>query len=223
MPQGLPPDGRPRPLVLLHGLGQSPIAWQDFVSALGAGRPMHAPWMKGLRPKDAVGFDLGDAAATVADELELQGIRQADVLGVSIGGSVALRLAVERPELVGRLVLAGALVRPSRAVLSMQKAALRLVPKARLLDAGVDRARMLGAIDALKSLDASSSLRDVAAPTLVVVGSRDRAGLPAAQQLARDIPQARLEVIDGGGPLLNTEAPTALADLTHRFLDSSGE
>lgn len=219
MPSSPVPDQRPRPLVLLHGLGQSPIAWQDFVSALGAGRPMHAPWMKGLRPRDAVGFDLGDAAATVADELELQGIRQADFLGVSIGGSVALRLAVERPELVGRLVLAGALVRPSRTVLSMQKAALRMVPKARLLDAGVDRARMLGAVDALKSLDASASLRQVAAPTLVVVGSRDRAGLPAAQQLARDIPDAHLEVIDGAGGLLNTEAPAALADLTQRFLD----
>lgn len=219
MPSSPVPDQRPRPLVLLHGLGQSPIAWQDFVSALGAGRPMHAPWMKGLRPRDAVGFDLGDAAATVADELELQGIRQADFLGVSIGGSVALRLAVERPELVGRLVLAGALVRPSRTVLSMQKAALRMVPKARLLDAGVDRARMLGAVDALKSLDASASLKQVAAPTLVVVGSRDRAGLPAAQQLARDIPDAHLEVIDGAGGLLNTEAPAALADLTQRFLD----
>lgn len=222
MPSSPVPEKRLRPLVLLHGLGQSPIAWQDFVSALGAGRPMHAPWMKGLRPKDAGGFDLGDAAETVADELELQGIRQADVLGVSIGGSVALRLAVERPELVGRLVLAGALVRPSRTALSMQKAALRLVPKAKLLDAGVDRARMLGAIDALKTLDASASLRQVAAPTLVVVGSRDRAGLPAAQQLARDIPGARLEVIDGGGALLNTEAPAALADLTQRFLDGDG-
>lgn len=219
MPSAPVPDARPRPLVLLHGLGQSPIAWQDFVSALGAGRPMHAPWMKGLRPKDAVGFDLGDAAATVADELELQGIKRADVLGVSIGASVALRLAVERPELVGRLVLAGALVRPSRTALSMQKAALRLVPRARLLDAGVSRERMLGAIDALKTLDATSSLRHVAAPTLVVVGSRDRAGLPAAQQLARDIPGARLEVVDGGGPLLNTDAPQALADLTAAFLD----
>lgn len=221
MPQSSLPDRRPRPLVLLHGLGQSPIAWQDFVSALGAGRPMHAPWMKGLRPKDAAGFDLADAAATVADELELQGIRRADVLGVSIGASVALRLAVERPELVGRLVLAGALVRPSRTALSMQKAALRLVPKQRLLEAGVSRERMMGAIDALRTLDASGSLRQVRARTLVLVGSRDRAGLPAAQQLARDIPDARLEVIDGGGALLNTDAPQALADLTQRFLDGA--
>lgn len=222
MPPSPVPEARPRPLVLLHGLGQSPIAWQDFVSALGAGRPMHAPWMKGLRPKDTGGFDLGVAAAAVADELELQGIRQADFLGVSIGGSVALRLAVERPELVGRLVLAGALIRPSRTALSLQKAALRLVPKARLLDAGVSRERMLGAIDALKALDATSSLRQVASPTLVVVGSRDRAGLPAAQQLARDIPDARLEVVDGGGALLNTESPAALATLTADFLGADG-
>ncbi|HET7397152.1 MAG TPA: alpha/beta fold hydrolase [Intrasporangium sp.] len=220
MPQSHRPEARPRPLVLLHGLGQSPIAWQDFVSALGAGRPMHAPWLKGLLPKDAAGFDLEEAASGVGDELELQGIRRADVLGVSLGGSVALRLAVTRPELVERLVLAGALVRSSRSALRMQRLALRLVPERKLLDAGVSRARMLAAFDALATLDASGSLRQVAAPTLVVAGSRDRAGLQAARQLATDIPDARLEVVDGAGSLLNTDAPGVLADLTRSFLDS---
>lgn len=219
MPPGSLPEGRPVPLLLLHGLGQSPLAWQDVVSALGAGRPMHAPWMKGLKPTDARGFDLSAAAATVADELELQGIRQADVLGVSLGASVALRLAVERPELVGRLVLAGALVRPSRLGLSLQRAALRLVPGARLVDAGVSRQRMLDAIQALRTLDATSLLREVAVPTLVVAGSRDRAGMQAATQLARGIRGARLEVVDGAGALLNVDAPRALADLTRGFLE----
>lgn len=221
MPPGSLPEGRPRPLLLLHGLGQSPLAWQDVVSALGAGRPMHAPWMKGLKPTDSRGFDLAAAAATVADELELQGIPQADVLAVSLGGSVALRLAVDRPELVGRLVLAGALVRPTRLGLSLQKAGMRLMPRARLVDAGVSRERMLDAIRALSTLDATSSLREVAAPTLVVAGSRDRAGMQAATQLARGIRGARLEVVEGAGALLNVDAPEALAELALAFLDET--
>ena len=136
MPSADDASARPRPLVLLHGLGQSPIAWQDFVSAFGGGRPMSAPWMRGLKPKDPVGFDLAAAAAGVADELELQGVKQADFLGVSVGASVALRLAVDRPGLVGRLVLAGALVRPSKGALRMQRLAMRLVPESKLVDAG---------------------------------------------------------------------------------------
>lgn len=224
-PSPVPGEGavpRPRPLVLLHGLGQSPIAWQDFVSAFGAGRPMNAPWMKGLKPGDPVGFDLDAAAVGVANELELQGVRRADFVGVSVGASVALRLAVERPELVGRLVLGGALVRPSKGTLRLQKLALRMVPQRRLIDAGVSRPRMLAVLDALKGFDGSESLRQVGAPTLVVAGSGDKAGVIAAQQLVADIPDARLEVIDGAGTLLNTESARELADLTHHFLDGTG-
>ncbi|NUO90008.1 MAG: alpha/beta hydrolase [Dermatophilaceae bacterium] len=223
MPSGADESVRPRPLVLLHGLGQSPIAWQDFVSAFGAGRPMNAPWMRGLKPKDPVGFDLAAAAAGVADELELQGIKAADFVGVSVGASVALRLAVERPELVGRLVLGGALVRPSKGALRMQRLAMRLVPESKLVDAGVSRPRMLAVLEALKGFDGTESLRQVTAPALVVAGSKDKAGVVAAQQLSQQLPTARLQVIDGAGPLLNTESARELADLAHAFLDEPGD
>ncbi|NUO34475.1 MAG: alpha/beta hydrolase [Dermatophilaceae bacterium] len=223
MPSGADESVRPRPLVLLHGLGQSPIAWQDFVSAFGAGRPMNAPWMRGLKPKDPVGFDLAAAAAGVADELELQGIKAADFVGVSVGASVALRLAVERPELVGRLVLGGALVRPSKGALRMQRLAMRLVPESKLVDAGVSRPRMLAVLEALKGFDGTESLRQVTAPALVVAGSKDKAGVGAAQQLSQQLPTARLQVIDGAGPLLNTESARELADLAHAFLDEPGD
>ncbi len=219
MPSADDASARPRPLVLLHGLGQSPIAWQDFVSAFGGGRPMSAPWMRGLKPKDPVGFDLAAAAAGVADELELQGVKQADFVGVSVGASVALRLAVDRPGLVGRLVLAGALVRPSKGALRMQRLAMRLVPESKLVDAGVSRPRMLAVLDALKGFDGTESLRQVTAPALVVARSKDKAGLTAAQQLTQQLPTARLHVVDGAGPLLNTESARELADLTHAFLD----
>ena len=146
---------------------------------------MTAPWMKGLKPKDPVGFDLGAAAAGVADELELQGVRQADFVGVSVGASVALRLAVERPELVGRLVLGGALVRPSKGALRMQRLAMRLVPEGKLVDAGVSRPRMLAVLDALKGFDGTESLRTITAPVLLVAGSKDKAGIAAAQELSK--------------------------------------
>jgi pimeloyl-ACP methyl ester carboxylesterase len=221
MPFDADPSARPRPLVLLHGLGQSPIAWQDVVSALGAGRSMTAPWMRGLKPSDPVGFDLAAAAGGVADELELHGIRQADFLGLSVGSSVALRLAVERPELVGRLVLGSPLVRPSKGALRMQRLAMRLVPESRLIDAGVSRPRMLAVLDALKGFDGTESLRQVTAPTLLVAGGRDKAGIAAAQQLAGLLTGSEVAVIEAAGSVLNTEAPRELADLTTRFLDAA--
>src|SRR6476660_383375 len=167
--------------------------------------------MRGIKHKDQVGFDIGAAADGVADELELQGVRQADFVGVSIGASVALRLAVERPELVGRLVLGGALVRPSRGALRMQRLAMRLVPESRLVDAGVSRPRMLAVLDALKGFDGTESLRAVAAPVLLVAGSRDKVGIVAAQELSQHLPTVCLQVVDGAGALVNTESARELA------------
>jgi pimeloyl-ACP methyl ester carboxylesterase len=175
--------------------------------------------MAGLRPKDPVGFDLGAAAAGLADELELQGIRRADFLGVSVGASVAIRLAVERPDLVGRLVLSGPIVRPSAGALRMQKLALRLMPESKLLDLGVSRPRMLAVFDSLRDFDGRDSLTRVAAPTLVVVGDRDRAGIVAARQVVDAVGGARLETIKGGGSLLNVDRPRELALATGKFLD----
>ena len=215
---GSGPPG-PRPLVLLHGLGQSPIVWQDFVSVLGAGRPMHAPWMVGLRPRDPVGFDLAAAAAGLAQELELQGIRRADVLGVSVGGSVAMHLAVERPDLVGRLVLAGPLVRPSAGALRMQKLALRLLPESKLVEMGVSRPRMLAVFDALRAFDGLDMVSRIAAPTLVVVGARDRMGIVAARQILGAVAGSRLATVEGGSSLLNADHPRELAELTKAFLE----
>ena len=104
----------------------------------------------------------------------------------------------------------------------MQRLAMRLVPESRLVDAGVSRPRMLAVLDALKGFDGTESLRTVTAPVLVVAGSRDKAGLAAAQQLSAQLPAARLQVVDGAGPLLNTESARELADLTHAFLDEPG-
>jgi len=48
-----------------------------------------------------------DLASDVAGLLQHQDIAQADVLGFSVGGAVALHLAIRHPELVRKLVVSG--------------------------------------------------------------------------------------------------------------------
>ena len=56
-------------------------------------------------------IDMGDDMAAILDEL---GYAQVDVLGYSLGGGVAFRLAVQHPEKVRRLVLVSARLRAGR-------------------------------------------------------------------------------------------------------------
>lgn len=99
-------DGKP-PLLLIMGMGFSSRAWGELPERLsadfrvvvfdnrGSGRST-AP----LRP-----FRVKDMAADAASVLEAAGASKAFVFGISMGGMVALELALGRPDLVRALVL----------------------------------------------------------------------------------------------------------------------
>lgn len=211
----------PRPLVLLHGLGQSPIAWQDVVSALGAGRPLHAPWIRGLRPNDQGPCDIADATAALSQELELQGWRRVDLCGVSLGAMVALQLAIDEPDRVGRLVLSGGQAYIPRWAMRAQALAIRMIPGSRLRDLAVSKERMLVVYDGLASFDIRAQLGEIRAPALIVCGARDRANLAGSRQLAAGLPNARLQLVEGAGHQVNVERPAEFATLVRNFLDEA--
>jgi monooxygenase len=100
-------SGHGRPLVLLHGVGASRAVWRHVTPALAADHHVIAPDLPGFGQSSPVaeGFDLDTAAAVLADGLAARAGEPFDVLGNSMGGAVALKLAVLRPDLVRRLVL----------------------------------------------------------------------------------------------------------------------
>lgn len=58
------------------------------------------------RPDVFEGITIRDFALDVAEAMDALGIKNADVLGVSQGGMIAQYLAIERPDLVNKMVLA---------------------------------------------------------------------------------------------------------------------
>ncbi|OLT18007.1 hypothetical protein BJF80_01520 [Serinicoccus sp. CUA-874] len=212
--------GDPAPLVLLHGVGQAPMAWEDVVVALYGSRRLLTPWVPGLRPTEQRVMPPDDAAAALDQQLMLEGMQGVDLCGLSYGAMVATRLAADFPERVRRLVLIAGQVRPPRMLMRAQGAALRLVPASRLADAGVSKERLLQALEVARSADLTDALPKVQAPTLVLVGAKDKANQPGARALADGIPGARLRIVEGAGHALNEDAPAALVDLLRDFLDA---
>ena len=113
-------DGRADlpPLVYLHGLGSSSAVY--FAGSAAdpslAGRRVLMLDFLGFGISDrpvSFGYSLPEHAETAARALDLLGVRGADVIGHSMGGGVAVLLAEQRPDLVGRLVLAEPSLHPS--------------------------------------------------------------------------------------------------------------
>lgn len=96
------------PLVLVHGLGTTQRIWSLVVRALAADRRVITLDLPGFGDSAPAGdgFELPDVVERVARALAARGVRAPfDLVGHSLGGAVALTLAVRRPRLVRRLVL----------------------------------------------------------------------------------------------------------------------
>jgi 4,5:9,10-diseco-3-hydroxy-5,9,17-trioxoandrosta-1(10),2-diene-4-oate hydrolase len=107
------PTGGGLPLVMLHGGGPGASAWSNFGPTL----PGFASQFRTLLV-DQPGFGASDkpevvgnyfrfAADAVVALLDELGIDRIHLLGNSLGGGTAMRLALEHPKRVGRLILMG--------------------------------------------------------------------------------------------------------------------
>ncbi len=100
--------GKVEPWVLLHGLGSSAISWAPVARYLAPGNRVLIPELSRLGgtrgPRAALAVTEG--AKVVAELLrrELAG-EPATVVGLSLGGWTAMRLALTEPMLVSRLIL----------------------------------------------------------------------------------------------------------------------
>ena len=97
--------GRGADLVLLHGWGMHGGVWQPLLRHLSPHFRLHTVDLPGMgfsRP-----LEHGQLQA-YAEQLATVIPADADICGWSLGGLIAMRLAVLRPELVRRLVLVGA-------------------------------------------------------------------------------------------------------------------
>jgi pimeloyl-ACP methyl ester carboxylesterase len=103
---GGPPGGAP--LVLVHGLGGCGANWVDVAPLLAAKRRVLVPELPGhglSTPLPAVP-NLAVFADRIGLVAEREGMLPAAFVGHSLGGTVALRLALRRPDDVSALVLA---------------------------------------------------------------------------------------------------------------------
>ncbi len=105
--------GAGAPLVMLHGGGPGASSWSNFAAAL----PRFAesfrtilvdqPGFGGSDKPAVVGNYYRHAADHVIGLMDELGIEKAHVLGNSLGGGTAMRLALTHPDRVERLVLMG--------------------------------------------------------------------------------------------------------------------
>lgn len=241
-----PASGAGEPLLLIHGLGARGEDWSKMIPAMaGYGFHVYAPDLPGYgrssRPKDA-DYSISmeeDAVVAFARAVHLP---HAFVGGWSMGGWIAMKLALDHPEMVDRLVVydsagiyfpanfGAELFLPSDApgvsrlmkVLSphprpMPDFVMRAVLRKITRNGWVVKRSMTAMTNGRDLLD--FRLEKIHQPTLVVWGSEDHLiPLAVGRRIHASIPNSSLSVIEGCGHLAPLECWQPVAETTNIFL-----
>ncbi len=231
------------PLLLVHGFSMDRRMWRAMLPDLTA---RHTVVMTDLR-----GFGQSDTprgpythAGDLVGLLDALGIARVAVAGLSLGGGVAIELALNHPDRVSALIAIDAILEGFPWTIDWD-----LKVKTRTLDE-IRRAWLASELLAWPSRDpviaeqmtemvnaysgwhwrnrnpliraerpAMSRLAEITTPTLALVGERDHADFRAiATLLAAEISGARLSTLPGVGHLPPLEAPGAIARAILDFL-----
>jgi pimeloyl-ACP methyl ester carboxylesterase len=237
--------GRGEPLGFLGGLHGLP-RWTPFLERLAERRRVIAPSLPGFpgalehRPPES----LPDWIAATLDLLEATGLEGADLVGASVGATLAAEVAVFSHAALRRLVLIAPLglfdAREPVADLGALRAgdlpALSTARPERLAEAlaapegedpgdferSLHRASQAAArlLAPLGTAGLATRLHRVRTPTLIVWGSEDRVVPPSyARRFASAISGwVELRQIDGAGHAAEIDAPDAVAEAVAGFL-----
>jgi len=100
--------GQGDPLLLVPGLGVTSRIWDPIVPELAEHFSLILPDNRGVGFSEArrKACSLGDYTSDLVELLDYLQVDRAHVLGLSLGGVMAIKLAAEQPERINRLVLA---------------------------------------------------------------------------------------------------------------------
>lgn len=222
-------------LILLHSSGATPALWDRVCEHLH-GIPVIALALPGRAgvgwPDGEKGRDMAAYARAVVAMMDREGIERATVAGHSIGGAIALQMALDHPDRVAGLGLSctGARLRVWPQVLEGFADGVRdttdfwinaqcgpktgdrerIVLRRMLEQVGMDQTLMdLRACDAFDVMD---RLSEIHVRTQVFAGGNDVCTPPKyAHYLADRIAGARLSVFEDAGHTLPLEHPEEMA------------
>jgi len=236
-------------LVLIHGAGDSSAVWEKQTAHFSANHQVLAVDLPGhgTRVREP-GMDRHEKyAQEVCRIMDQHGISKAVVAGHSMGGAVALTMALEHPERLQGLVLVATGARMKMRPDFLEEArktaetygsavpsATHIIPVEQMVHPAIpadvvqwlrDRIGRASAqatyadFQANNSFDVMNRLGEIRVPALVVGGSDDRmAPRKFVEFLASGIPGARLEVLDPCGHYPQVEQEEALNRAVESFL-----
>ncbi len=245
-------DGDPNgaPIVFANSLGTDLRLWDAILPLLPTGLRIvrYDKRGHGLSSCPRPPFTMGALVGEIEGLIDYLNIRDAVIVGCSVGGLIAQGLAVKRMDQVRAIVLAntgakigtqemwqeridtvnsGGIEALADAVMERWfskpfQASPEMIPWRNMLTRTLDDG-YAGVSAAISGTDYYTTTASLTLPTLAIAGSEDGATPPdLVRETASLVKGSRFELIRGAGHLPMVEKPGEFADLLNRFLKEIG-
>ena len=237
-------------VLLLHGLGANSSSWSlQITDLVTSGFRVIAPDVPGFgqSPPSKRGQTPPIIATAIIELLKILGIRKTSVVGISMGGVLALQMVLDYPEYISNLVLVNSFsnhkitdirVLPYilvRAILihtlgldrQAHVVANRIFPQSgqevfrtQLIDQinKADLGAYRASMRALARFNVTDRLGEINAPTLVITGEQDTTVSPEIQKtMVEKIPNA-IQVKINSGHAVSVEQPIQFNQILIKYL-----
>lgn len=242
--------GQGTPLVLLHGLGSSVEDWEYQIPEFSRHYRVIAMDLRGFHrtPRGTGALTIERFAADVWSLLKRLGVDRFHVVGHSMGGAIALQLALNHPSAIIKMVIANSVpsFRPQTLKQHFEvwyrKIVMRILGPVRLAQIGAERmypgerhealrekSAMRGARNGRNYLESLSALTrwsilnrlgDLRMPILVIAAEFDYFTREDMLQFAHALPKGRFNLFTGTHHGLPLEAPEVFNPAVLKFLES---
>jgi 3-oxoadipate enol-lactonase len=233
-------------VVFLHGVGSDISAWNrqiDYFSQRWRAVAVEYPGY-GESDLPAKGLNREEIGRFLLGAMDGLGIADTHIVGLSMGGVMALEMACQRPGRVRSLTLADTFARHPDGMTILEglrrdvstmtmrdfakgRAGLILAPDApealreEVIEtmAKIDRRSYTWSTTAVWTADYRKALSQIHCPTLIVIGEHDQlTPIALSEELNRGVTGSRMEIIPKAGHLSNLDNPAFFNRIVEEFI-----
>ncbi len=197
--------------IFIHGLGQDSKSWNEVRDNLLTTNIEY------------IDFTANDTALNYSvlyenlKEVCAKDDSKINLVGLSLGGVLALNYAIDFPNKVNSIVIVNGQYKMPRFLLKLQSVIFKFLPATKFSKTGFSKENFINILKSMENINFTNDLSKVETKSLIIFGEKDTFNKKAAKEMNSILLNSTLVMIEKAGHVINEENPRKLAEVINHF------